>query len=392
MLPQAPVRARTISPVTPLIADVIFTELVDCNRRELPAYGTAHPDTTRWPHHKLGLIKPFADGKREEIYTFYYVADRDQQDLYNWEYVQADIGGQKFDAVVRTYVIPRSEYDPASDDNDPLSTLSEQAEQETGSTFGTLIERQIKRSGDAELDSLYVIVQNTYAALTTLVSYKYDEAYGCFLQSTQELVLKSSNPTAGFSVNIATEVSDLTARWSVVTTQEVVCSDLIDGVEYAYTDDFAFPAVLGGVREDVWERRDGGAETFLSPWFKRMAYKGPCSFRLEEQWQKDPFDLSGVIPSLYNPQPLPINVSTPMFSLSVEACLHDEVYFNVSTGTSHPVYKYTAGTFTFEATSPVELVNDEELLVSANQQRFRGGFLLRKQYVTVPAVPSVMAP
>lgn len=391
MLPQAPVRSRTINPVTPLIADVLFTELVDCNRRELPAYGTAHPDINKWPNHKLCLIKPFADGKREEIYTFYYVADRESQDLYNWEYTQADIGGTKFDATTRTYVIPRSEYDP-TEGEDVFSDLGEQSEQETGSTFGTLVDRQIARTGEGELDSLYVVVKNTYAALAILVEYKYDEAFGCLLRSTQELVPHSDSTESSVVDNLVTTVSDLTSRWRVITTQEIVCEELMDGIEYFFTDDFSFPAVLGGVRQDIWPRRDGGSETFLSPWFRRMAFKGPCIFRMEEQWQKDPFDLSGVLPSLYNAQPMPIVVSTPMFSLSVDPCLHDEFELDVSTGTVHPVYKYTAGTFSFEETVPSTLTNGDELLVSANQQRFRGGFLLRKQYVTTPDVVEVTEP
>jgi hypothetical protein len=391
MLPQAPVRSRTINPVTPLIADVLFTELVDCNRRELPAYGTAHPDTNKWPNHKLALIKPFQDGKREEIYTFYYVADRESQDLYNWEYTQADIGGTKFDAVTRTYVIPRSDYDPDEGGDEVSEQETGGSDDFLGAQTGSLVDRQIKRIGESELDSLYVVVQNTYAALAVLVQYDFDEAFGCFLMSSQELVPKGDEPEAGFegeSDNIAVETRDLTSRWTLVTRRELVCDALLEGIEYTTTKDYGFPAVLHGVRADSWGRRDGGSETYLSPLFSRSAFKGPCAFRVVQTWSKEPVAVAAG--DIFNPQPTPINISCPLFSLSIAPCLHGLVEIDVSTGTEHPVYVYTAGTFEVSATSPAYLVDDDEHCVSREQERFRGGFLTTEHYVTVPYAPPAL--
>jgi hypothetical protein len=115
---QAPVRQFLRVPVTPKIADLIFTQVEDCSRKVFPAYGTAHPNATVYPNHKLVLIRPNnAQGASDESFLFTYAADRASQDDYNFEHVQADYGGEKYDLVRRTYVTPRASYDPASPAN-----------------------------------------------------------------------------------------------------------------------------------------------------------------------------------------------------------------------------------------------------------------------------------
>lgn len=161
MISRAPVRQQTKVAVTPLVADVLFIQTVDCTRAEIPAYGTAHPDTERWPHHKFVYYEDAkASSNRDEVYDFYYAADRDDQDLYNSEHSQADIGGTKFDTISRSYVILRADYDPA-----------EPAQGSTGPDDNhVLAERQQKRIGQKELDSLYVAESRTYIKKTTLTN------------------------------------------------------------------------------------------------------------------------------------------------------------------------------------------------------------------------------
>ena len=110
-LPQAPYRQdRKIFP-TPLVTDVLFSEIRDCTRTEFPEYGTPHPNATKWPHHKLIFIKS-VDIERDGLFEFFDAADRENQDLYNYQFQQADVGGTKFDSVVRTYVSARSDFSP----------------------------------------------------------------------------------------------------------------------------------------------------------------------------------------------------------------------------------------------------------------------------------------
>ena len=79
-LPQAPYRQdRKIFP-TPIIGDVLFSEVRDCNRgNPFPEYGTPYPNSNKWPDHKLVYIKP-VDIERNEIFEFFYTLR-----INNWE-------------------------------------------------------------------------------------------------------------------------------------------------------------------------------------------------------------------------------------------------------------------------------------------------------------------
>ena len=69
-LPQAPYRQdRRIYP-TPIIGDVLFSEVRDCTRSEIPEYGTLHPNPKKWPDHKLVYVKP-VDIERDGIFEFF---------------------------------------------------------------------------------------------------------------------------------------------------------------------------------------------------------------------------------------------------------------------------------------------------------------------------------
>lgn len=161
--PQAPARQKLLAFLTPSIADLLFYETKEGRRTDAPAYGTAHPDTANWPNHKLVYVKQ-AD-EEGQFFRWYYAAARSAQDAYNFEHTVADIGGNKFSAVKRTYVNLRSAYTPLTPTmgtampNVPASLFSE--------TF-ILAERQEQRIGDQELDSLFIVEQLTYVKRVTI--------------------------------------------------------------------------------------------------------------------------------------------------------------------------------------------------------------------------------
>jgi hypothetical protein len=139
---------------TPLVADVIFSERVVNMTRVVPAYGTAHPNSARWPNHKF----VFASERRDEpgnqdVYDYFYAADRANQDLYNFEFSKADIGGRKFDSVTRTYVTLRSAF------VETTATMGSAMPDVPAPAFGTdyvLAQQEQRRIGEQTLDSLYV--------------------------------------------------------------------------------------------------------------------------------------------------------------------------------------------------------------------------------------------
>lgn len=98
-----PLQRKTVLQfATPSIADILFYEVYDTVEAAIPAYGTAHPDTVKWPNHKLIFVQP-EEGSKGHLQRFYYAADRASQDAYNYELTEG-LG------VTRTYVVPRASY------------------------------------------------------------------------------------------------------------------------------------------------------------------------------------------------------------------------------------------------------------------------------------------
>ena len=151
-LPQAPYRQdRRVYP-TPDSGDVLFSQVKDCTRTEIPEYGTPHPDTKKWPDHKLVFVKP-VDIERDGIFEFFYAADRDNQDQYNFSYSQGEL------VLTRTYIVSR---DSLEDFVEPK--LGQDDPDFPEYKFAT---QQVQRVEDKELDSLYVAVQRFYAKHNT---------------------------------------------------------------------------------------------------------------------------------------------------------------------------------------------------------------------------------
>ena len=172
-------RQRIIEFATPKVADLVVVEVVDASKNinaastaDDTAYGTVHPDTTKFPDHKLALIKSAGD-ENGQAQNWYYVVDRANQDDYNWEF-QAAGGGQttnvvRYDTVVRTYITLRSSYDessPAIGNANGMPTVSadpftEYMSSGYDNTYVLFEKRQV-RSGDETLDSLYITEQHVF--------------------------------------------------------------------------------------------------------------------------------------------------------------------------------------------------------------------------------------
>tara|TARA_Y100000004_G_scaffold189394_1_gene244919 strand:+ start:935 stop:2485 length:1551 start_codon:yes stop_codon:yes gene_type:complete len=193
-------RQRVIEFATPKVADLVVVERVDASKNvnsaataDDNAYGTAHPDTTRFPNFKLALIKN-GDNDQGQFQDWYYVKDRANQDDYNWEFQAAGAGSPRFDTVVRTYVLPRADgggtggvthFDeslPAlasampTTTNDPFGDGIGDADPNTDSSY-ILFEKKQVRSGDETLDTLFVVEQRVYVKRVTLVSVDSDKQF-----------------------------------------------------------------------------------------------------------------------------------------------------------------------------------------------------------------------
>lgn len=125
-------------------------------------YGDPYPDQLAFPHHKLVYVGPQTVDKWSR---WYYASDRLNQDEYNWEFTSADIGGNKFDAVSRTYLVSREAFDATSP---ALGSPMPNVPKDKFIGDYVLAGRVQQRTGEQELDSLYVLEKRIYIKRCTL--------------------------------------------------------------------------------------------------------------------------------------------------------------------------------------------------------------------------------
>tara|TARA_X000001382_G_scaffold111690_1_gene88636 strand:- start:690 stop:2051 length:1362 start_codon:yes stop_codon:yes gene_type:complete len=433
-------RQRVIEFSTPKVADLVVVEVVDASRNvsssdsaDNTAYGTAHPDSSKFPSFKLSLIKN-ADSDQGQYQYWYYVKDRDDQDDYNWEFQAAGASNPIYDTVVKTYVILRSSY---NEDSPLLGTNmpSREADPFTTNAVGfdpeyILFEKKQVRSGDETLDSLYVIEQQVYVKRVPIRRTDVDSEFDIPLKSKETIYYKGETvfKTTAFGATDTTETTgvkaaalfkrnkvpndffgtylesnslesqtnqnvgilregrQLTDNWYAIAEREVMKTNTTPTEElnlikkYFTYQNYTWPAVLLRIEDENWSRRDGGHDTIVYPIYKKGTYSGPTKVQVELFWRVDKFtvgsskegsttELATINPML----PEPCVFQTPIASVNVPPTLHDMISVTGSTGTDHPVYSYIGTTWTFLATNYTDW--PDSLVISDTQKPFRGGYL-----------------
>ena len=394
-LPQAPFRQDQRVFPTPLIGDVLFSEVRDCNRILIPEYGTPHPNPVKWPHHKLVYVKS-VDIERDGLFEFFYAADRENQDLYNFQFSQADIGGVKFDSVVRTYVTLRADFAPT--DYEMGAVMTSEPAGLFSDSYVLSEYRQLDQQ-DQTLNSLYVTEQLVYIKRASLIQNDFDEYFGENLKTTQFLcyateVLIDTTTTAALFANsnnaywglqssgIVRSGKQLTAKWFAITEAEVIPPSIVSGGRsYFTTMDYGWPAVLAPnilSMVSTWERRDGGTQKYFEPRFLHNQYSGPCRAQITETFSLNPSTSSTSVAM----QPLPINISNPYFSISVGPTLHAAETLSFTNGTTDIEFEYTVAEYAIEATTPT--TRPAQIVASDEVKPFRGGYLRQVVIVFQP--------
>ncbi len=397
----APNRQRVLTFVSPSVEDILFVETVDAQRvgADIPEYGTPHPDTKRWPDHELVLVKT-AD-EQGLFYQYFYAARREAQDDYNFQYGEASMGGRSFPVVERIYVIPREDFDPVSPASGaPMPTGPD--EKFDGLNY-VLMDR-VQQDADEALRSLYVIEKRTYVQKYTAVTIGVDDLNGKplhqetrFYYADEVVVTTPTTLTASQLFAAPTNAywglqtdgyertgQQLSDDWYVVDRKQVVAVTLSGGIatihDYFTTEDFFWPAVLGGVRVYSYTLKEGGNENYAEPWFSKEAYRGPCKARVEVTWSPAEFTVGA--PNVM--APLPIAVNTPFYSWSVGPCLHSAGTITIFTGSDHPKYDLNTGIAAeWSDTTPTDW--DPSVVASDEQRPFRGGFLRTKVTIYQPS-------
>jgi len=185
-----PIRQRLRTFLTPDIRDFIVAESKDVAFREIPEYGTPHPDTRRYPHHLFAFAQPADD--QGLLYTLLYVMERAEQDAYNWEMSDAGLEGTKFLQVQRSYVTLRSKFNSTT----PAmgSAMPNVPAGEFSGTF-VLADRKQRRSQDKELDTLFVVEDMTYIQKEVFADIEPDEISGIANRVTTTLYYRGESIT-----------------------------------------------------------------------------------------------------------------------------------------------------------------------------------------------------
>lgn len=378
-----------------------------------PQYGTAHPDTDKFPTHKLCYVKQ-ADG--EGLYfEYYYAADRRRQDDYNFEFSQADLGGNKYNTVVRTYVTLRSDFA----DNDAEYEAGDSMPDIPATQFNDgyiLLTRQQKRIGDQELDGIFVVEQRVYFHRVDIVNHNMDPATGGILSTVEKVVYRGEsfdppNDSAGL-IEVITQQADyadwgldaagrnweaeqLSNDWWKVTIQDVIPQSSAANTTYGSGgktirtydtwQNFTWPSVLDSLVFTTANRKDGSSQTAVTVRMKegKDGFGGPTKMTVLQVWSKDA--LTPPTPTIF--KTASAKYSGVQYNVSVSNVLTPAITLIDLIGTEHPTYKL--GEYAFpkpwcRASSPTDWPSSA-FVGAASQKPFRGGYLLEVVSVHPPS-------
>lgn len=412
-LPQAPERQTTIIPITPIVGDILVSITKEYQRKELPAYGTTMAEmfqgavnSDKYHDHVFTLAVPL-NNVREDMYTCYFAAPREDQDLYNWEVTQADIGGTKFDAVTRTYVIPRDDYSMASPAMGAAMPDLPAGQFATPSTYVLALKSQ--RRIEKEFDSWFVTENRVYVRKTAITQLGVDSLNGESLTSVATLYHKDEIVTGGLTAvqlfaaptnaywglqATGYQVSgrQLSSEWYEISTEQVVSGIFSGGAlligSYTTNDNYYWPPVLDTIEFMDWVRKNGGTDIFPRLEFKPEGYQGPTLTTITRSWKSTPF----TIPVVNQMQPRRIYYGCPFYTLNVPECLHGVVDCQADIGNGDETYTVNAGSLrTYEATTLSDGTPctswPATLTAFDDQEPFRGGYLRTVRVVTAPETP-----
>lgn len=414
-------RQRVLAFTSPDLRDLLFWERDTLSRADYTdlvndgdrAYGTPHPNTDKFPNHKLCYWEGDPDfdfgrdGQDSLRVKKYYVADRADQDKYNFEFTAANIGGQKFDAVQRTYVTPRSDFDEVTP---AMGSLMSRDPSEKFSADYVLSSRTQKRIGNREIDALYVAEVRVYVRKVTISRYVYDDATGGSLRTRNKLfyrgesynnpkepsaeVIESavSNPSFwGLHSNgVKYEYSQLSEDWWAITEQDVIPQTNTSGSYgkiirlYDTWQNFSWPSVIGAssLKFKSIERKNGSSTVSVEVRPEKDPYSGPTRFQITESWS--PFAVTLADPVVFDTKSG--KYSGAQFNVGFSnSLLNGDINLIDTIGTEDPVFEpgVYGGTPWETATNTMTWPTGPALM-GISQRPFRGGFLITEQKAYPP--------
>ena len=258
---------------TPIPSDLLFYEIKDSNipRNENWNYGDPHPNKTRYPNHKLIFVTPVVKGNNPSAeQQWWYAAERESQDLYNFSHTEADIGGTKFDAVARTYVTLRSAFTP----NIPsMGTAMPNVPESLFTGTYVLAEKRQTRIDEQQLDSLYVAETHVYVRKVTLTDNGFNEALGVNLSRTTTLYYRGETVN-GVAIEILV-ADDKNLYWGTQVNLKISrsCQQLSDNWFAVIEQQITLKRSTSGALTDDWQlqqEKAKGQDSLVPAKFKRQ--------------------------------------------------------------------------------------------------------------------------
>lgn len=364
-------------PFTPLATDVFVRETHNVVRPvndPIPEFGTPHDAISKsesWPHHRFCWqteINEKGDCER------WFVADPENQQLYNWQYTDAP----DWPTLRQIFVIPREDFDPDKlDYAEPPNSVVDLTDFAV-----TAIEQT--RTGEKQLDSLFVSVQVTREKITG------NPKIGSVVDPQtntlrQVLIEKVPAGTPGTLVNTSgqySEVQPINTLWALKTTQFMAgLAGNGNNATQTWSDilNYSWPDVLLGFDFFSFPSSSGSIDSVTGrPVWKRQRYDGPCEATITEKWTLTPPTPPSFTPML----PREIEYRSPLLSISTPPCLHTAQWVWDTPGTNHPTLGFYVYSQYYEAT---ELLDWPETYVASFTVRpASGGYLSRLVVVQRP--------
>lgn len=400
------VRGTDETRVSPLGTDILFVERhhTDEYPGGLPEYGTPHPDTVNWPDHELVFIKKGENGSLQ----FFYAAKRGKQNKYNFTVREVVGASRGYDSATRTYLIKRDDYlnNSVSDDGDGGNYLTLILDyggdpgvdptvpahnkfvfgnvggaQETGPWNLTYSGREVGRTGDRELDSLYVVVTDSYIRLDTYTDHVLIPGSLRTGPVTRRL---TKNPVVGGVIDDAGNIEEseqLNHDFFITTKRPVVDrSGVYGGFPRTYTTSVSYywPAVLEPTYFNILNLLIEGRYRSIVDYQLRQPYQGPCSATVTEEWFPNPPTSVTPIDKIMRPESISYNGIWVNFG--IPACLHPQVFVREQ-------YTGTSGVLWLEKVWPATNYTDwPDTIVRQDVRPYRGGFLKITTTIAKPEI------
>jgi hypothetical protein len=318
--PTANEKEQIRSYPTPSLVDVLIWEYRDSTlpKNKNPEYEVTTPTQGDWPNHKLVYITP---ANEDGLEKWWYVADRANQDDYNWE---IGPGEQLF----RTYVIPRGTYLQRPDDTDSSDVVEDEflfppagsASPDVLFTHYCFADDTVVEAPE-ELRSTYIVIRRRFLRPLT-VDIRWDENFERYLRITKEIIPRTEETPAIESDGTRVEIQDGNFFHSIKITTEIELGEStypyqiksIPGVQ-----NVNFPPKLDSV-ELLWAyafaEAAGAAPSYSEQYFHQFnlidARPGPYSAIVERWITDDPeaFQAANPLDTIPNPLRESIGISS----------------------------------------------------------------------------------